>query len=72
MPEIEQNSENVELLQAIIDGDNEYTKEVHSRNAAILKSIINNTEYDEEPQSEIEELLLELKAKINGDQDEVV
>lgn len=66
MPDIEQNSENVELLQAIIDGDGEYTKEVHSRNAAILKSIINNTEYDADPQSEIEELLLELKEVISG------
>lgn len=60
------SSENVELLQAIIDGDEEYTEEVNSRNAAILKSIINKTEYDADPQSEIEELLLELKEVIEG------
>ena len=35
-----------------------------SRNEAILESIINETEYTEEPQSRIEELLLELKVKI--------
>lgn len=58
--------ENVELLQALIDGATEYTKDTNSRNAAILKSIINNTEYTEPPQSEIEELLLELKAYIGG------
>lgn len=56
-------SENAELLQDIIDGETSYTKDTHSRNAEILKSIINGTEYDEEPQSEIEELLLELKSQ---------
>ena len=56
------NSENAELLKAMINGTG-YTKETESRNAAILKSIINNTEYNEPPQSEIEELLLELKEK---------
>lgn len=43
-----------------------YTKETGSRNAEILKSIINDTEYTDAPQSEIEELLLELKEKIAG------
>ena len=56
--------ENVELLQALIDDAESYTKDTHSRNAEILKSIINNTEYTDPPQSEIEELLLELKAHI--------
>lgn len=59
-------SENAELLQDIIDGETSYTKDTHSRNAEILKSIINGTEYDEEPQSEIEELLLELKNHAGG------
>lgn len=58
--------ENVELLQALIDDAESYTKDTNSRNATILKSIINNTEYTEPPQSEIEELLLELKAVIGG------
>lgn len=54
-------SENADLLQALIDGDPSYTKDTNSRNSTILKSIINNTEYNDPPQSEIEELLLELK-----------
>lgn len=61
------NSENVRLLQALIDDAPEYTEETNSRNANILKSIINNTEYTDAPQSEIEELLLRLKAKIGGE-----
>lgn len=61
------NSENVRLLQALIDEAPEYTEETNSRNANILKSIINNTEYTDAPQSEIEELLLRLKAKIGGE-----
>ena len=60
------NSENAQLLRAIIDDAPEYTKETGSRNAEILKSIINDTEYTDAPQSEIEELLLELKEKIAG------
>lgn len=60
------NSENAQLLQAIIDDAPSYTKETGSRNAEILKSIINDTEYTDAPQSEIEELLLELKEKIAG------
>ena len=61
------NSENAELLQDVIDQTPSYTKQTGSRNAAILKSIINNTPYDEEPQSEIEELLLQLKNEVLGD-----
>ena len=61
------NSEDVRLLQALIDEAPEYTEETNSRNADILKSIINNTEYTDAPQSEIEELLLRLKAKIGGE-----
>lgn len=57
------NSENAELLQDIVDDTPSYTKPTNSRNAAIMKSIINGTPYNEEPQSEIEELLLELKNK---------
>ena len=60
------NSENAQLLRAVIDDAPEYTKETGSRNAEILKSIINDTEYTDAPQSEIEELLLELKEKIAG------
>lgn len=37
-----------------------------SRNEAILEATINDTEYDAEPQSRIEELLLELKAVIES------
>ena len=59
--------ENVRLLQALIDEAPSYTKPTNSRNANILKSIINNTEYNEPPQSEIEELLIALKAKIGGE-----
>lgn len=59
--------ENVSLLQALIDEAPSYTKPTNSRNANILKSIINNTEYTEPPQSEIEELLIELKARIGGE-----
>lgn len=36
------------------------------RNAEILESIIDASGYEEEPQSRIEELLLELKDVING------
>ena len=61
------NSENAELLQDIIDDTPSYTKPTGSRNAAILKSIINGTPYTEEPQSEIEELLLQLKNGGAGD-----
>lgn len=61
------NSENARLLQALIDDAPEYTQETNSRNAEILKSIINNTEYTDAPQSEIEELLLRLKVKIGGE-----
>ena len=60
------NSENARLLRALIDEETPYTEDTGSRNATILKSIINETEYTEEPQSEIEELLLELKQKIDG------
>lgn len=61
------NSENARLLQALIDEAPSYTQETNSRNANILKSIINNTEYTDAPQSEIEELLLRLKVKIGGE-----
>lgn len=61
------NSENARLLQALIDEAPSYTQETNSRNAEILKSIINNTEYTDAPQSEIEELLLRLKVKIGGE-----
>lgn len=60
-------SENVTLLNALINDETPYTEDTHSRNAEILKSIINNTEYTDAPQSEIEELLLELKEKIGGE-----
>ena len=61
------NSENAELLQDIIDEAPSYTKPTGSRNAEILKSIINGTPYTAEPQSEIEELLLQLKEEGPGD-----
>ena len=38
----------------------------NGRNAEILESVINDTEYDAEPQSVIEELLLELKSTIKA------
>lgn len=58
-------SENSELLQALID-DEGYDGPVTSRNSAILNSIVKKTEYTEDPQSEIESLLLELKEVIES------
>lgn len=58
-------SENSELLQALID-DSGYDGPVTSRNSAILDSIVKKTEYTEEPQSEIESQLLELKEVIES------
>ena len=58
-------SENSELLQALID-DEGYDGPVTSRNSAILDSIVKKIEYTEDPQSEIESLLLELKEVIES------
>lgn len=58
-------SENSELLQALID-DEGYDGPVTSRNSAILDSIVKKIEYTEEPLSEIESLLLELKEVIES------
>lgn len=58
-------SENSELLQALID-DEGYDGPVTSRNSAILDSIVKKKEYTEDPQSEIESLLLELKEVIES------
>ena len=58
-------SENSELLQALID-DEGYDGPVTSRNSAILDSIVKKKEYTEEPLSEIESLLLELKEVIES------
>ena len=58
-------SENSELLQALID-DEGYDGPVTSRNSAILNSIVKKIEYTEDPQSEIESLLLELKEVIES------
>lgn len=57
--------ENAELLTAIIE-DGSYDGKITSRNSAILKSILDNTEYTADAQSEIEALLLDLKEKIAG------
>lgn len=43
-----------------------YTDPPQSRNEEILKATIDGTSYDKEPQSRIEDLLLELKAAIEG------
>jgi hypothetical protein len=43
-----------------------YTDPPQSRNEEILKATINGTSYDKEPQSRIEDLLIELKAAIEG------
>jgi hypothetical protein len=43
-----------------------YTDPPQSRNEEILKATINGTTYDKEPQSRIEDLLIELKAAIEG------
>lgn len=43
-----------------------------SRNEEILRSIIDETEYDKTPQSREEELLLELKQAIEGGGSSVV
>ena len=52
-----------ELLLAIIN-ETVYTSGYEkSRNEQILLSIINGTQYDKEPESRIEELLLDLKAE---------
>ena len=61
----EVGGENANLLNAIIN-DSSYSGEITSRNSEILKSILDGTEYSKAPQSEIEELLIELKAKIDG------
>ena len=58
-------SENSELLQTLIAGGSA-SGQPGSRNSAILQSIINGTEYTAEAQSEIEELLLELKQSTGG------
>lgn len=62
----EVGGENVTLLNAILSGARSYTGDTNSRNSAILKSIINETPYTAQPESEIEELLLEVKAKIES------
>ncbi len=59
-------SEDAQLLRDIIDDVSPYTKRTKGREAEILKSIINYTAYTANPQSEIEELLLELKEKIDS------
>lgn len=61
----EVGGENAELLRALINNES-YDGEITSRNSAILDSIINGTEYNDPPQSEIEALLLELKEKGGG------
>lgn len=61
----EVGGENAEVLNAIIN-DGSYDGEITSRNSEILKSILDGTEYTAEPQSEIEALLIDLKAKIDG------
>jgi hypothetical protein len=43
-----------------------YTDPPQSRNEEILKATIDGTSYDKEPQSRIEDLLIELKAAIEG------
>lgn len=64
MATVQENESRIgELLIAIIN-DTSYTSGYEkSRNEQILLSIINGTEYDKEPESRIEELLLELKAE---------
>lgn len=58
----EVGGENVNVLKALINGE-EYEGPITSRNSAIIKSIIDNTEYTDEAKSEIEALLLQLKEK---------
>lgn len=52
-----------ELLLAIINETGYTSGYEKSRNEQILLSIINGTQYDKEPESRIEELLLDLKAE---------
>lgn len=55
--------ESAEILAAIIE-DGSYSGETTGREAQILKSILDETPYTAETQSQIESLLLDLKAKI--------
>lgn len=59
-------SRNEEMIRAIIDETSYHTDYTQGRNEQILQSIIDNTPYDKEPESRMEELLIELKAKIEG------
>lgn len=61
----EVGGENVNVLKALINGE-EYEGPITSRNSAIIKSIIDNTEYTDEAKSEIEALLLQLKESSGG------
>ena len=61
-----EDSRNAELLRNIIEDEPSDLGDPQSRNEAILMSIIDETAYDEEPESRIEELLLELKEKIEN------
>lgn len=59
-------SRNEQMIKAIIN-DTPYSSEyTQGRNEQILQSIIDNTPYTKEPESRMEVLLLELKAKIEG------
>ena len=59
-------SRNEEMIRAIIDDTPYHTDYTQGRNEQILQSIVDNTPYDKEPESRMEELLIELKAKIEG------
>lgn len=58
------DSRNEQMLRAIIDDASYNTEYMQSRNEKILQSIIDELPYTDDPQSRIEELLLELKEKI--------
>ena len=59
-------SRNEQMIKAIIN-DTPYSSDyTQGRNEQILQSIIDNTPYTKEPESRMEVLLLELKAKIEG------
>ena len=55
---------NETLLGAIINDEQIHLSGLEARNARILQSIIDGTPYTAAPESPIEELLLELKVKI--------
>ena len=59
-------SRNEEMIRAIIDDTSYHTDYTQGRNEQILQSIIDNTPYTKEPESRMEALLIELKAKIEG------